>query len=68
VNHENGFLNLDAFKLIGKDRKWIKAKLLEIAKALGMDSTGIPVSGEVESLPFDVSLRLRLIAVGCLGW
>ena len=43
VNHEYGFLDLDAFDFIREDRKRVEAELLQMAKALWMNHTRIPI-------------------------
>ena len=53
VNHEDSFFDLNAVDFIGKHRKRIEAKLFEVAEALGMNYSRVPVGGKLKTLSID---------------
>src|SRR6266851_3640113 len=60
VDHENGLLDLNAFDFVGENRKWIEAELLEMSKALLLNSAWVTVCGEVKRLSVDEQRLLHL--------
>src|SRR5258708_308835 len=48
VDHENGLLDLNAFDFVGENREWIEPELLEMSKAVQLNSDYVSVSGYVE--------------------
>src|SRR5579862_3815006 len=60
MDHEHGLLDLNALDFVGEDGKWIEAKLLEIAKPLRMDDTGIAICREIKGLTFDEKCFFQL--------
>src|SRR5579859_3869367 len=49
MNHEERFLNLNAFGFIGKYREGIETEALEIVISLRVNHAGILIAGELES-------------------
>ena len=43
LDHEYGFLDLNALDFVSEDRKWIEAELLEVSKSLRVNYAGIAV-------------------------